>query len=269
MSKNFASTNSCTACIGSARPGAKALAAYLEDRFPYQASMGIYNCRVVAGTTTLSQHACGRAYDCGVPVINATTANTALGMPIVDLLGEHGLRLGISQLVYDRKIWDRSTPNGRLYKGVHPHYNHIHITLTQQSGELLNYATLVAVLGPADATLPPQEEEMALKNGDGGPAVEWYQKALLGQNPASLPQFGADADFGTETEAAVKAFQKLFLLPETGQIDGITADLLSEYHPSRKQVSTGYTKTEADGRFAPKGAFEGHVKDVVGTTPHQ
>jgi peptidoglycan hydrolase-like protein with peptidoglycan-binding domain len=70
-----------------------------------------------------------------------------------------------------------------------------------------------------------------LKNGNKGPAVEELQQALedLG---FSLPRFGADGMFGSETKSAVEAFQRGAGL--TGrQVDGIvgptTMRLLDEH----------------------------------------
>lgn len=80
---------------------------------------------------------------------------------------------------------------------------------------------------------PPLEDEMTLKRGDKGNAVRKFQEGLLNERPGSLPQFGADGDFGAETEAAVKDYQRRADLPQTGQIDGITGGLLLEYVADR------------------------------------
>lgn len=61
-----------------------------------------------------------------------------------------------------------------------------------------------------------------LKRGDEGPDVEAMQQRLLKWNPACLPEYGPDGDFGSETEAAVKAFQKEKGLPVTGVYDAAT-----------------------------------------------
>lgn len=58
-----------------------------------------------------------------------------------------------------------------------------------------------------------------LRVGDRGPAVERLQQALV-DTGFSLPRFGADGVFGSETKSAVEAFQRSAGL--TGrQIDGI------------------------------------------------
>jgi peptidoglycan hydrolase-like protein with peptidoglycan-binding domain len=56
----------------------------------------------------------------------------------------------------------------------------------------------------------------ALKRGDSGPEVKAMQALLLKWDPECLPEYGADGDFGRDTEDAVKAFQSDYRLPEDG-----------------------------------------------------
>ena len=79
-----------------------------------------------------------------------------------------------------------------------------------------------------DAPVAPVEPEpVGLKKGDYGSAVTAMQQALLAWNPKCLPKYGADGDFGSETEKAVKAFQKSAGLPETGICDEATRKALT------------------------------------------
>lgn len=61
-----------------------------------------------------------------------------------------------------------------------------------------------------------------LRRGDSGPEVRAMQERLLKWDPNCLPEYGADGDFGKETEDAVKAFQKGKGLPVTGVYDAAT-----------------------------------------------
>ena len=54
------------------------------------------------------------------------------------------------------------------------------------------------------------------------------QLLLLKWDPKCLPEYGADGDFGKETEDAVKAFQKEKGLPVTGVYDAATEKALME-----------------------------------------
>jgi hypothetical protein len=85
-----------------------------------------------------------------------------------------------------------------------------------------------------DPVDPPTEEEIVLKKGAEGAAVVEFQEALQAWAaaiglPDPLPVWGADGDFGPETESAVMLVQGAYDLPATGIIDGVTAALLSVY----------------------------------------
>ncbi len=66
-----------------------------------------------------------------------------------------------------------------------------------------------------------------LKKGDYGSAVKEMQEALLRWDVNCLPKYGADGDFGSETEKAVKSFQKAVGLPQTGVYDEATRNALT------------------------------------------
>ncbi len=67
-----------------------------------------------------------------------------------------------------------------------------------------------------------------LSRGDSGPEVRAMQELLLKWKPDCLPEYGADGDFGRETEDAVKDFQKAKGLPVTGVYDAATEKALME-----------------------------------------
>lgn len=75
-----------------------------------------------------------------------------------------------------------------------------------------NWALAASVEAPPDQ---PVERPM-LKFGSRGTDVKFLQSMLL-QLGEKLPKYGADGDFGSETEAAVKSFQKKNKL----EVDGI------------------------------------------------
>ena len=64
-----------------------------------------------------------------------------------------------------------------------------------------------------------------LKKGDTGTVVRQVQRLLIASG-ATLPTWGADGDFGDETESAVIKFQKAKKLEQTGKIDKATMSKL-------------------------------------------
>ncbi|MBQ1788828.1 MAG: peptidoglycan-binding protein, partial [Oscillospiraceae bacterium] len=78
-----------------------------------------------------------------------------------------------------------------------------------------------------------------LRRGDMGDDVRAMQRALLTWNPDCLPKYGADGDFGGETEAALRAYQKAAGLPETGVYDAATKKALTAIGAPKKVVVTG------------------------------
>ena len=67
-----------------------------------------------------------------------------------------------------------------------------------------------------------------LRRGDEGEAVKAMQQLLLKWDAHCLPEYGADGDFGGETEKAVKAFQKAAKLEQSGIYDPATGKALKQ-----------------------------------------
>jgi peptidoglycan hydrolase-like protein with peptidoglycan-binding domain len=105
-------------------------------------------------------------------------------------------------------------------------------------GELETAARTLGVTLPAkprvDVLSQPElagvaagRETLSLANRK-APGVPFVQTALMvlanktGNAAFALPKFGADGDFGSETTAAVKAFQFKNRLPQTGTVDQTT-----------------------------------------------
>lgn len=95
--------------------------------------------------------------------------------------------------------------------------------------------------------------EDVLKRGDEGTAVKELQRLLLRWDKDCLPEYGADGDFGKETERAVKAFQKGAGLPVTGVYDEATREALAAAAYGRVEITGGSVYVRAvpgrDGRI--------------------
>ena len=99
---------------------------------------------------------------------------------------------------------------------------------------------------------------MGLTRGDHGSAVEAMQRALLRWDAACLPRYGADGEFGSETEKALKRFQKAEGLPVTGTYDDATRAKLSGIGIRQRVRITG---DSVNVRSAP--GTDAHVLGVV------
>ena len=71
------------------------------------------------------------------------------------------------------------------------------------------------------------EDTMAISRGHSVEEVVLViQNRLLAWDKESLPKWGADADYGAETETAVRSFQTVKGIASTGSVDGLTLALL-------------------------------------------
>ena len=86
--------------------------------------------------------------------------------------------------------------------------------------------TVVVLSSGSKAEVAPVAQ--GLSRGDHGSAVTAMQEALLKWDSGCLPKYGADGDFGSETEKAVRAFQEAEGLPVTGVYDEATRKALTD-----------------------------------------
>jgi N-acetylmuramoyl-L-alanine amidase len=73
------------------------------------------------------------------------------------------------------------------------------------AAKLKNQPVQMAKVKPKPKPKPAKDDGL-LRRGDKGPAVKELQQKLI-KAGEKLPRYGADGDFGAETEQAVKAFQ--------------------------------------------------------------
>ena len=112
---------------------------------------------------------------------------------------------------------------------------------------------------PDVITVQEQDDNMTLgtiRKGDKGPVVKYAQKLLL-EKGYKLPKYGMDGDFGSETQAAVKAFQKDWGLTQDGIIGKKTWEKL-------KTAPTTKLKTY---RVIVTGLTEAQGKELTGRYP--
>ncbi len=161
-----------------------------------------------------------------------------------------------------------------------------------RAGDILVTATsghtvVVGNDGPKTGAQTPADlpEPKGLSRGDHGSAVETMQKLLLKWDTACLPKCGADGDFGSETEQAVRDFQACHEeLPVTGIYDAATRELLTFMYGGVKpvQMFVEVTGGTVNVRSAPgltgkklgvvkrgdRLEYQGETRDVSGTPWH-
>ena len=271
---------SCFRCVGEPQTGTAALAVVILEMFSYTRSMGIYNCREVAGTRVLSVHACGRAWDDGIPTQSNGQADTSLGYPIIHALFEHGEELGIVAIIYDRVTYDAKTPTGRSYGGVHPHHDHAHIEQLEEVAQTLTVTKARLILqGTGGREVPKLPVEYGMKNED-------VREAQILLNDVYSAGLTPDAIYGNGTAAAVKNLLLGFTsedssTSETGRqtAEGkrINAAMWRGLNDARTlqlsssdaiDLSNYYTKSQSNSRYPLKKDFTAHVADVRSDTPH-
>lgn len=180
---------------------------------------GSYSCRPVTGGSSWSGHAWPVAMD-----INAKTN------PYIDHAGTRLIKWGVETDMPAAMVDEiyqimasgiRAFTWGGFWRTLKDamHYQ-IRVTLAEIAG---------GVTSPRGFYLGGETGEMTLQRGDQGKAVEKHQQALQAWDSRALPQYGADGDFGAETEEWVIHFQFAWDLDRTGIIDGVTSTLLLDY----------------------------------------
>lgn len=102
-----------------------------------------------------------------------------------------------------------------------------------------------------------------LKRGDSGPEVQKLQQLLLKWHVGCLPKYGADGDFGKETEDAVKAFQKSAKLPETGAYDAATEAALMRTVCGHVEITGGSVNVRSAPGTSSRDIGTVHKGDVL------
>lgn len=174
-------------CTGGATQGALALRDQLIGFFPQIASVGIYNCRVIAGSNSMSLHGVGRALDIMMPTVGGDADND-LGDPIAHYLIENAELIGIQTIIWDHTIWRVSnSPRQHEYTGSNPHVDHLHVEINLESAAL-GTPFFDNPTGPVacEGLSPVTADGVVVDNGDScfqlfGPAQFWRQEATGGQ----------------------------------------------------------------------------------------
>ena len=139
-----------TACADGARPGATAVLQWLMRHDAVGSSGGIYACRTIQGTDSLSLHAEGRAVDWVLDNRDARQRSIADGIVAGWLKRRHGQhhalarRMGVQEIIWNCTIWRSDRPGDGLV--AYPpcatstdrtvrHENHLHVGLNHDGAD--------------------------------------------------------------------------------------------------------------------------------------
>jgi D-alanyl-D-alanine carboxypeptidase/Putative peptidoglycan binding domain len=191
--------------------------------------VGAYACRNITGGSSISRHSWPLAMD-----INAAT-NPYKRTPSMRKImwgvdtDMPAAMVAEIMLITAGKANIRAFDWGGFWRSIKDAM-HYQVRVTQAEIIQNVYAPRGFYEGGGIAPTPPQgDDEMSLSKGDKGNAVGKHQEGLIAWNPDALPKFGADKDFGGETETWVKNYQKAADLDQTGVIDGVTSALIISY----------------------------------------
>jgi peptidoglycan hydrolase-like protein with peptidoglycan-binding domain len=167
---------------------------------------GTYNCRKIGGTSRYSMHAYGLAVDLN-PSRNPFALPLRTDQPAA-------FRRDVEKIITrsGRQVFQWG---GRWSKPDAMHWQIGALRSELRTGLI----TPVVVEGPGKSGTPG-----CLRHGDRGDRVKDIQEVLLALG-YPLPTWGADGDFGDETEAAVRAFQS-----DVGiDVDGVWGPMTENY----------------------------------------
>lgn len=181
---------------------------------------GFYNCRRMRHSASLpySPHAWATALDvnwlenpAGSKLIsNIPKQMIALLQSVKTVSGAYVFMWGGD--------WDRNPRTGHTY------YDAMHWEVIAHPLDLNTGITLPGFPTPSP-TMPVGDDDVPLKVGDRGNAVKVIQRNLnLWQPALSLLD---DGIYGDNTGAAVRIYQESANLPQTSQVDGITAAFIT------------------------------------------
>ena len=213
-----------------ATPNCQVVESAVLDAFP-DARFGRYNCRHISSNPlrSWSQHA-------------GSESNKYFGNALDITHQAYGYKVTAAHTFWLRKVYGfikANFPNlvdQLLGPGDRGHSDHVHVSTFPKLKSNWWYrppcrgGTLVVINAdgtkgdtfgdpPPPPPPPTMEDDMALRRNDTGNAVGKMQKGLLAWNATILPQWGADGDYGAETEAAVADYQRASNLDDAQDFD--------------------------------------------------
>jgi hypothetical protein len=181
-------------CAGGLSSGTRLVGDFLAQRFTQVSRVGGYSCRPIrGGSGTMSLHGAGRALDLHIPTLgDDAEADNELGDAVGAFLIEHAELFGVQLIIWDEWSWGASRmvgEKGRLYTGVNPHHDHLHVELSVEAASREeDWFSAWLPMAPAfDASVA--DASPTLPAVDGGVAHETPSSDDAGVRQPSLPVF--------------------------------------------------------------------------------
>ena len=141
------------------------------------------------------------------------------------------------------------------------HHGATNVTCGKKVRGSYTYRDVIDNLDEYRGKVDPEPD--GLRRGDSGPEVKAMQERLLKWNPQCLPEYGADGDFGKETENAVKFFQKGKNLPETGVYDAATEAALIATTSGHVEITGGSVNVRSAPGTSSRDIGTVHKGDIL------
>lgn len=163
---------------GKCQPGSRALLETMLYLTPGLINSGCYNPRVVAGSTTVSLHAEGRAIDVRPGNFKYKPGQWLYEGPARALtewchfLASHP-ETGVQQIIYAGRVWRTGRGWRALSTSANQHYDHAHIELTWDAALSLTPERITAALfppqpvDPSPTPVPDPEPDPVLEENPG------------------------------------------------------------------------------------------------------
>jgi hypothetical protein len=169
--------------FGGLTPVAERLWNLVAGMFPASVWMGGYNKRYIAGTTTWSDHAFGKAFDVGSGSSMPDSTKYSISRFLAGALGST-----VKYLIYNHEI--NSGRGWRPYGGQNPHHDHVHVSTYLRGG---------AIPGSGPVPIMAHGGEYVLTKGDTG---------LMQKLIASVNAGGSNAELVAEMRAMRLEFRR-------------------------------------------------------------
>ncbi len=187
-------------CSGGAEETTQRMQAYFLARFSGMTSGGIYNCRSIAGSDTLSVHGTGRAGD----TMTGTGNPTIPSLFLAEQMRLFSKELGIQGIIHNRRQWFCHKGLGwRDFNGSNPHIDHIH---WERTGYLvLPMSTVARVFEGPSVTGNHLFAGHVVSDTSRGVHVTYVQRRLIAHGFILKD----DSICGPKTVSAIRRFQTL------------------------------------------------------------